>query len=67
MMKRIYYLFFFDFSSFKFFSSSFKSGLYRDKTYPRMLVGEEPYIEPTKLERLSLREPNKRQWVNDKV
>ncbi len=32
-----------------------------------MLVSEEPYIEPTKLERLSLRDSNKKQWVNDKV
>jgi hypothetical protein len=31
-----------------------------------MLVSEEPYVEPTKLERLSLRESNKQQWVADK-
>jgi len=52
-------------SNFIFFS--FKSGLYRDKTYPRMLIGEEPYIEPTKIERLALRETNKQQWVTEKV
>ncbi len=46
---------------------SFKSGLYRDKSYPRMIIGEEPYIEPIKLERLSLRESNKQQWVTEKV
>ncbi len=46
---------------------SFKAGLFRDKPYPRMLVGEESYAEPTKLERLSLREPNKQQWINEKV
>lgn len=45
---------------------TFKSGLYRDKPYPRTLVNEEPYIEPTKLERLSLRDTNKNQWVTDK-
>jgi hypothetical protein len=32
-----------------------------------MLVGEESYAEPTKLERLSLREPNKQQWITEKV
>lgn len=32
-----------------------------------MLIGEEPYIEPIKLERLSLREPDKKQWVTEKV
>jgi hypothetical protein len=32
-----------------------------------MLIGEEPYIEPTKIERLSLRETNKQQWVTEKV
>jgi hypothetical protein len=50
-----------------FFYFSFKSGINRDKPYPRMIVGEEPYIEPTKLERLSLREPNRQQWVTEKV
>ncbi|CAF3484183.1 unnamed protein product [Rotaria sp. Silwood1] len=45
---------------------TFKSGLCRDKPYPRMLIGEDPYVEPTKLERLALREPNKTQWVADK-
>ncbi|CAM4847606.1 unnamed protein product, partial [Rotaria magnacalcarata] len=45
---------------------TFKSGVCRDKHYPRMLVGEEPYIEPTKLERAALREPNKKQWVDEK-
>jgi len=45
---------------------SFQSGLYRDKPYPRMLIGEESYIEPLKLERLSLREPNKQQWATEK-
>ena len=32
-----------------------------------MLIGEESYIEPTKLERLALREPNKQQWISEKV
>jgi hypothetical protein len=32
-----------------------------------MLIGEEPFVEPTKLERLSLREPSKQQWINEKV
>jgi len=32
-----------------------------------MLVGEESYEEPNKLERLSLREPNKQQWITEKV
>jgi hypothetical protein len=32
-----------------------------------MIIGEEPYIEPIKLERLSLRESNKQQWVTEKV
>jgi hypothetical protein len=32
-----------------------------------MIIADEPYIEPTKLERLSLREPNRQQWVTDKV
>ena len=32
-----------------------------------MLVTEEPYVEPTKLERLSLREADKNQWVTNKV
>jgi hypothetical protein len=32
-----------------------------------MLIGEEPYIEPTKIERLSLRQPDKQQWVTGKV
>jgi hypothetical protein len=56
-----------NFNELFFFFSSFKSGLQRNKPYPRMLVSEEPYVEPTKLERLSLRESNKQQWVADKV
>ncbi|CAF1003078.1 unnamed protein product [Rotaria sordida] len=45
---------------------TFKSGLCHDKSYPRMLIGEEPYIEPTKLQQLALRQPNKKQWATDK-
>ncbi|CAF0716974.1 unnamed protein product [Adineta steineri] len=45
---------------------TFRAGLFRDKPYPRLLVGEEPFVEATKLERLSLREPNKQQWINEK-
>jgi hypothetical protein len=66
MMNRIYIKL--NFNKLRFsFSSSFKSSINRDKPYPRMIVGEEPYVEPTKLERLSLREPTKQQWVTDKV
>ena len=45
----------------------FKSNITRDKPHPRMLISEEPYIEPTKIERISLRDTNKNQWVTDKV
>ena len=48
-------------------SFRFKAGLCQDKTYPRMLLGEEPYVEPTKLERLSLRESHQQQWITPKV
>lgn len=48
-------------------SFSFKSSINHDKPHPRMLISEEPYVEPTKLERLSLRDTNKKQWTTDKV
>ena len=46
---------------------SFRAGLFREKPYPRMLHGEEPFEEPRKLEQLSLRQPNKQQWISHKV
>jgi len=66
MITRTHFLFL---SNLVFFSSlfRFKSGLYRDKSYPRTLVNEEPYVEPTKLERLSLRDTKQNQWVTEKV
>ena len=65
MTKRI----FFSYPSFLeiLFLFSFKSGINRDKPHPRMMVSEEPYVEPTKLQRLSLRDANKKQWTTDKV
>jgi len=32
-----------------------------------MIIGEESFVEPTKLERLALRESNKQQWMTQKV
>ncbi|CAF1225517.1 unnamed protein product [Adineta ricciae] len=45
---------------------TFTAGLFREKPYPRMLHGEEPFEEPRKLEQLSLRQPNKQQWISHK-
>lgn len=54
-------------SSFNVIICRFKSNITRDKPHPRMLISEEAYVEPTKLERLSLRDTDKGQWVTDKV